>query len=177
MSVLVRIGLLLAASCWAFACGGDAEAPDAAPVAPVEIGGRYEVTGVTIGIEDGAQRPIHGTLNLRVEEGRYRAHVELETRFPGSEAVAARVVGTGEGTVEGNVLVGSAQTQLLSASVPGVDVGFAYVPRDVGARIVSDARAEFQPDGSVKIELENAPAPGDDYRPTRTHLVGYRAGG
>jgi hypothetical protein len=178
---VVRIGLCVAASCWLLACGGDAEAPEpgaAAPVAaPVEIGGRYEVTGVTIGIEDGEQRAIHGTVNLRIEEGTYRAHVELATRFPGSEAVAARVVGTGEGTVEGNVLVGSAQTQLLTASVPGVDVGFAYVPRDVGPKIVSQARAEFHADGSVAIELENAPGPGEDYRPTRTHLVGYRTDG
>ena len=132
---------------------------------------------MTIGVEDGSQRPIHGVVNLVVEDDRYTAHVELETHFPGSDAVAASVVGAGEGTVTGHVLEGQTDIQLVAASVPGVDVGFAFVPREVGPRIVSRSRAEFFADGSVRIDLENEPQPGQDYRPTRTHLVGHRSEG
>jgi hypothetical protein len=161
-------------------CGGATEEaePQAAPaVAPaVAIGGQYEVTGVTIGLADGSQRPIQGLVTLVAEADGYKAHFELSTRFPGMEAVAASVVGAGGGTIAGNVLEGTADTQLLVASVPGVDVGFAYVPREVGPRIVSSSRAEFFADGSVRIEIENRPKEGEDYAPTRTQLVGYRRG-
>jgi hypothetical protein len=84
-------------------------------------------------------------------------------------------VGTGAGRVEGTVLIGTADTNLLVASVPGVDVGFAYVPREVGPRIVSRSRAEFAADGTLQVEIENEPAEGEDYEPTRTSLVGYRS--
>ena len=170
----VRNWLLGAALVLMMACGGSQEAGESPAAPAVEIGGRYYVTGVTIGLEDGAQRPIHGSVNLVLTEDRYTAHIELETQFPGSQAVAARAVGTGEGAVEGNVLEGSAHIQLIAASVPGVDVGFAFVPREVGPRIASSSRAEFFADGSLRIELENQPEPGEEYRPTRTHLVGYR---
>jgi hypothetical protein len=161
------------------ACGGGQEAEDRPPEAEaapqVQIGGRYEVTGVTLGLTSESQRPIYGVVNLSVEGDRYKAHFELSTPFPGSEATAAKVVGAGEGLARGNVLEGTADTQLLVASVPGVDVGFAYVPREVGPRIVSKSRAEFFADGSVRIEIENQPAPGEDYEPTRTSLVGFHS--
>jgi len=160
----------------AIACGGAQEA--GTPQAPVEIGGPYEVTGVTIGLNDGSQRPIHGIVNVVVDsEEHYTAHFELSTQFPGSDAVAARVVGAGEGQVEGAVLSGTANTNLVMASVPGVDVGFAYIPREVGPRILSKSRAEFFPDGSVRVEIENQPVEGEDYAPTRTSLVGFRQEG
>lgn len=160
----------------ALACGGaqDAETPEA----PVEIGGHYAVTGVTIGLNDGSHRPIHGSVNVVVDSAdHYTAHFELSTHFPGSEAVAASVVGAGEGEIEGSVLSGTANTNLVVASVPGVDVGFAYVPREVGPRILSTSRAEFFADGSIRVEIENQPVQGEDYAPTRTSLVGYREDG
>jgi len=168
----VALALLLA-------CGGaeeTTEAPAAAEAsAAIEVTGRYRVTGVTIGGEDGPQRSIHGYVNLVADEaGGYKAHVDLETHFPGGETAAAQVVGSGEGSLEGRVLDGTASTQLVAATVPGVDVGFAYVPREVGQRIRSRAHAEFFPDGSVHIELENEPGPDETYRPTRTELVGHR---
>jgi hypothetical protein len=158
----------------AIACGGAEEAEE---TQAVEIGGRYEVTGVTIGLTDGTQRPIQGTINVVVEGGQYTAHFELSTRFPGSEALAASVVGAGGGEVDGSVLIGTAKTNLVMASVPGVDLGFAYIPREVGPRILSRSRAEFFPDGSVQAEIENEPVEGEDYAPTRTSLVGYRVDG
>ncbi len=178
----MRSGLLLCCGAVALAAGCG---PAAEPSAPVEetrapaarsITGQYEVTGVTIDQASGGQRPILGRMSIRVEGDRYTSHFELSTRFPGSEAVPAEVVGTGEGTVEGDRLRGSADTTLVASSVPGVDVGFAFVPREVGTRIVSTSEARLFDDGSVRIEIENAPAAGVDYAPTRTILVGYRIG-
>ena len=140
------------------------------------ITGQYEVTGVTVDQATGGQRPILGRMSIRVEGDRYTSHFELSTRYPGSDAVPAEVVGTGEGTIEGEWMRGRADTTLVAASVPGVDVGFAFVPRDVSTRIVSKSEARLFDDGTVRIEIENEPATGAEYSPTRTILVGYRVG-
>jgi hypothetical protein len=178
----IRAALVTGALALAMACGPPSEpesAPDSAHEAePFSFGGRYHVTGVTIDQATGAQRPIQGTIVLNEVEGgsRYTSHVELETLFPGSDAVAAEVVGTGEGDVSGRRLVGTAETQLVAASVPGVDTGFAFVPREVGQRIRSSAIAEIKDDGTVSLEIHNEPAEGEaEYTPTKTLLVGYRA--
>jgi hypothetical protein len=172
--------LILASLC--FACG-PAETPGgetrSAPAATkLEFAGRYEVTGVTIDQESGAQRPIRGIVVLNETDGgvRYTSHFELSTLYPGTASVAAELVGTGEGLVVGRRLEGTASTTLVVSSAPGVDTGFAYVPRMVSQRIASSSAAIFQDDGTVSIEIENLPGEGeDDYAPTRTLLVGYPA--
>jgi hypothetical protein len=58
--------------------------------------------------------------------------------------------------------------------VPGVDPGFAFIPRRVSTRIVSTSVTQIAPDGGVEIELSNAPEQGEDYSPTRTVLTGRR---
>ena len=60
------------------------------------------------------------------------------------------------------------------ASVPGVDTGFAFVPRTVSTRIVSKVKGRLLEDGTIALEIENAPAEGEQYRPTRTVLAGRR---
>jgi hypothetical protein len=147
-----------------------ADAPK--PSAPTS--GVYEMTGVTVDRATGLQRPIHGTIVVRVQDGSYTTHFELSTLFPGSQATAAQVTGTGEGRIEGSRLVGEAHTQLAVASAPGVDVGFAYVPREVSPRIRSRSTASFFADGSVRAEIENEAEEGAEYAPTKTSLVGYR---
>ena len=59
------------------------------------------------------------------------------------------VIGTGDGTVDGRSLRGRAETQLVIASVPGVDTAFAFVPRTVtiaassmGLMVISEGLAE-----------------------------------
>ena len=131
---------------------------------------------MTISDTTGAQRPISGRVNLTVTGDRYTTHFELQTRFPGAESVAAEVVGTGEGTVEGSVLEGTADLQVVASSVPGVDVGFAMIPRGVGPRVASSSSAEFFVDGSVRIRIQNRPAEGEEqYDATTTRLVGVLA--
>lgn len=171
------VSALVAASL-AIACGQEPEAPDVAAAAdPVPISGLYDVRGVTKPMQGpGDGRRIAGTVVLKQQGDRYTATFKLDTTFPGLEdPVQADVIGNGEGTVEGRTLRGSTQTQLVVSTVPGIDTDFAYVPRIVGARIVSTAITKIEPDGSVVIELENQPADDEpDYMPTRTRLTGRR---
>ncbi|HEX2486035.1 MAG TPA: hypothetical protein VHQ66_12080 [Myxococcota bacterium] len=152
-------------------------APVAADDAPAPVtpqSGLYEMSGETVDHATGVRRPIQGTIVVRVEGGRYTTHFEFSTLFPGTDATAARVTGTGEGRVEGARLVGEAHTQLTVAAAPGVDVGFAYVPRQVSPRIRSTSTATFLPDGSVRAEIENVAEEGTEYAPTKTTLKGTR---
>jgi len=163
--------LVLGAAALPAAAADEGAAPEAAEAG---VGGTYDVTGVTVDSKDGSSRAIYGRVVLVVEGERYKSHFELSTRFPGSTAAAARVVGTGEGRVAGEVLEGEADVHVVLAAAPGVDVGFAYIPAEMGAHILSRTRAELQQDGTLHIEIDNRPAEGEDYTPTRTTLVGYR---
>lgn len=167
---------LLLASLLAFALAAcEDSSPSRRTASAPEIGGTYHVTGVTIGDRGGAQRPIQGRVNVTVTGDTYSTHFELKTLFPGADRVAAEVLGTGEGTVNGHILEGTASLQVVASSVPGVDTGFAMVPRGVGPRVSSTSRAEFFSDGSVRIHITNQPAKGEEqYEPTHTRLVGYR---
>ena len=155
------------------ACGGGEDDGPQVPAAP--IAGMYEVTGETIAPATGDKRSISGKIIIAEEGGRYTATFNLTTTYPGAEeALPAEVIGKGEGLVEGRSLTGTAQTQLVMATVPGVDPGFAFVPRMVSTRLVSTSTATVAADGSVQIQIENQPAEGEAYNPTRTTLSGFR---
>ena len=157
------------------ACGaGDNGEPEAG-VEAVPISGMYEVTGVTVEQESGHRREIAGTVILAADGDTYTATFNLNTTYPGADqALPAEVIGKGEGKIEGRTLRGRAETQLVMATVPGIDPGFAYVPRMVSARIASNTTATIAVDGTLSIEIENEPAPGSEYAPTRTTLHGSR---
>ena len=145
------------------------------PQQVVPISGLYQVKGVTEALESGHKREIAGTVVLSDHGGRYTATFELETTYPGQDqALPADVIGKGEGTIEDRTLRGVAETQLVMATVPGVDPGFAYIPRVVSTRIRSSTLATIAPDGGVSIQIENQPAEGESYAPTRTTLKGER---
>jgi len=158
------------------ACGNAPEnAEPAAVEAGVPISGMYAVEGVTTETGSGHQRQLAGTIILAEEGGRYTATFSLATTYPGGEqSMPAEVIGKGEGTIEGRTLKGTSHTQLVVTTVPGVDPGFAFIPRMVSTRIVSTSVTKLAPDGSVEIELSNAPEAGEDYSPTRTVLSGKR---
>ena len=159
-----------------FACGSAPEpaAPEAADVG-VPISGMYSVAGVTTETGSGHQRKLSGTIILAEEGARYTATFSLATTYPGGDqSLPAEVIGKGEGTIEGRTLKGTSHTQLVVTTVPGVDPGFAFIPRMVSTRIVSTSVTRLEPDGSVEIELTNAPEAGEDYLPTRTVLSGRR---
>jgi hypothetical protein len=158
------------------ALAAPAPAADAPKPAPPQSG-LYEMSGETIDPATGTRRPIRGTIMVRVEGARYTTHFEFSTTFPGTEATAARVTGTGEGQVQGSRLVGEAHTQLTVAAAPGVDVGFAFVPREVSPRIRSTSTASFFADGTVRAEIQNVAEEGSEYAPTKTTLTGTRRQG
>lgn len=142
----------------------------------VAIPGMYRVQGATVDKATGEKRDIGGTVILAVEGDAYTATFHLTTTFPGTEAdpVAAEVIGKGEGKVEGRTLTGLANTQLVVASIPGVDPNFAFIPRHVSTRLISDSVTTIARDGTVTIQTDSRGEPGEDYSPTRTTLRGSR---
>ena len=164
--------LLIAIIFLVSACGSGEtdEAVEAVPIA-----GMYEVTGLTVERESGHKREIAGTMILATNGDTYTATFNLNTTYPGADqALPAEVIGKGEGKIEGRTLRGRAETQLVMATVPGIDPGFAYVPRMVSARIASNTTATVAVDGTLSIEIENEPDAGSEYAPTRTTLHGSR---
>jgi hypothetical protein len=160
------------------ACGTPEQKPATETVEgeEVPIPGMYRVQGATVDKATGEKRGIGGTVILAVEGESYSATFHLTTTFPapGTDPVAAEVIGSGEGKVEGRKLTGTAHTQVVVAGVPGVDPNFAFIPRQVSTRLISDSVTTIARDGSVMIQTDSRGEPGEDYAPTRTTLRGSR---
>jgi hypothetical protein len=137
------------------------------------ISGEYRVSGTTTDEVTGAERRVQGLVILVRDGAHYTTHFELTTQLPGSMPVPTRVVGSGDGHVEGSSLIGTADFWMLSSTVPGVDVDFPFIPRRVSPSIHASSIAEIGPNGFVHIEIQNS---GDDYAPTHTVLEGRRVG-
>ena len=137
--------------------------------------GTYDVRGTTTDLASGDVRRIEGHVVLTRRGDGWAASAELETDYPTlGGPVRTDVIGKGEGRRGNGVLTGTAQTQLVVQTAPGVDTRFAYVPREVGPRIASKWTARFDRDGTLLVELSNEPEPGETYSPTRTTLRGTR---
>jgi hypothetical protein len=137
--------------------------------------GTYDVVGTTTDTKSGDQRRIEGHIVLTLKDGRYRAASELATDFPTHGGpMHTDVIGTGEGERKGDELAGTANTQLVIQTVPGVDTNFAFIPRQVGPRIVSTWKARLEPDGTLVVELANKGEDGEAYAPTTTKLRGKK---
>ena len=168
---------LLAAAILSGACGPAAEVgPEGeAAVQAAPISGMYEVSGLTVATQTGDKRDIAGKIVLAEDGDTYTAKFHLTTLFPvGPETLPAEVIGSGTDSIAGRTLEGTAATQLVIAMIPGVDPAFAYVPRTVTKRLVSTSVGTIAADGSMTIEIENQPAEGEEYVPTRTTLRGHR---
>lgn len=150
--------------------GAPTEAAESVPIA-----GMYEVTGTTIEIATGKTRDISGTVILKEDGANYTATFNLNTVFDSEEGVLpAEVIGKGSGTIEGRTLRGTAETQLVISSVPGIDPAFAFIPRTTTTRLVSSSLTSIAADGTLEITIENTRAAGEAYRSTRTTLRGAR---
>jgi hypothetical protein len=142
---------------------------------PDPFPGSYRVKGLTTDVIHGDTRRIHGIVVLSEAEGVYSTNAELETKYPSAGGpVDAQVIGVGSGGRTGDRLQGTTETQLVMSTVPGVDTGFAWVPRTVGPRLVSTWEARFRKDGMLVVEIRNEPAEGVEYTPTTTILYGTR---
>lgn len=159
----------------AWSCGEPRDDEPASSTGPIEVSGRYDVSGTTTDPGRDEKRRIAGTIVVVQDGDTYTATYELQTTWPSHDgSTSAHVLGFGEGTIEGDQLVGTTHTRLVIATVPGVDAGFAYVPSSVTKALVSDSVSTVAPDGSITIDLQNRGAEGEDYRPTRTRMTGRR---
>jgi hypothetical protein len=145
------------------------------PASPDPFSGTYDVLGTTVDTKSGDTRRLDGHIVLTRKNGHYAASAELETDFPThGGAMRTDVIGTGEGKPSGKGLAGTASTQLVIQTVPGVDTNFAFIPRQVGPRLVSTWVAHLEADGTLLVELTNHGAKGEVYSPTKTTLRGKR---
>jgi hypothetical protein len=162
-------------------CGGEdqrAGTPSgSAPAAPIArqggdpFSGSYRVTGLTTDVARGDTRRIQGIVVITKKEDVYHTTVDLETKYPSEGGpVDAQVIGTGSAERSEDALRGTSEEQLVMSTVPGVDTGFAWVPRSVGPRLVSTWEAHFRRDGTLVVDIRNAPAEGVEYSPTTTTL-------
>ena len=152
-----------------------AEPAPAAEAGADPFSGTYDVVGTTVDVASGDTRRIEGHVVLSLKNGRYQAASELTTDFPTHGGpVHTDVIGTGDGELHGELLSGTAKTQLVIQTVPGVDTNFAFIPRQVGPRIVSSWKAHLDADGTLIVELSNKAEKGEVYRPTKTTLRGKR---
>ncbi len=175
------------------ACGPEREVEVATPAARTETGeaapkiattpamdpsslaGSYAMEGTTTETQSKRTRKISGTVIIAMEGSNYTSTFSLKTTYPTPDGpLPADVIGKGSGVIEGNALRGTAHTQLVMATVPGVDTGFAFVPRFVGPRILSKSVGTLQDDSTLVIEVENEAEPGETYPPTRTTLRGKK---
>lgn len=137
--------------------------------------GTYDVSGWTVDQRTGDTRVIRGHVVLTRKGDGWAAAAELETEYPSHGGpVRTDVIGRGDGTAQGDALSGTAHTQLVIQTVPGVDTQFAFIPRVVGPRLVSDWTARLERDGTLAVELTNRGEEGEEYSPTKTTLKGRR---
>jgi hypothetical protein len=176
-SIPVLLLMLLPLALLSSACGEPSDRPSPGVSSqPPPVSGMYQVEGTTTEVESGNSRPIRGSIILSQKGDSYSASFHLKTSYPGPDGnVDAEVIGTGEGRVEGDRLLGSAETQILPAAAPGVDTKFPFVAQLYGPRLVSESVATLKQDGSIVIEIENRGAEGEQYAPTRTRVSGQRA--
>lgn len=136
--------------------------------------GTWDVQGMTTDVKSGDTRRIEGHVVLTRKGDRWAAASELVTQYPTMGGpVHTEVIGTGDGRRSDVGLEGEAHTQLVIQTVPGVDTDFAFIPRQVGPRLVSKWKAHFEGDALV-VELSNQPEAGEAYTPTKTVLRGKR---
>jgi len=162
----------------AAACGPGTEtetAEESGEATAVPIAGMYEVEGTTVETETGREREISGSVILAQDGESYTATFHLNTVFEGQDGVLpAEVIGKGAGSIDGRTLRGTAETQLVISSVPGIDPAFAFIPRTTTTRLVSTSLTSIADDGTVEITIANEGAEGEAYRSTRTTLRGAR---
>jgi len=140
------------------------------------MGGYYEVEGTTTVLATGDERAISGSMIVAQDGDEYTATFHLSTSFATADGnLRAEVIGSGHGAVEASQMLGTAETQILTAAFPGVDTKFPFLAQRYGPKILSKSVATLKPDGAMTIEIESVAAEGEDYAATRTALTGHRA--
>ncbi len=150
-----------------------ARSPAAEAEAPY-VGGRYQVHG-TIAIEGtGERRAIGGMWIIDQQGDAYRSTYSLVTRVRNEEGalVRADVIGRGEGRVQPGRFDGTAESQLILATVGGAYGATPYVPRRYGPILRQATRGTIDAEGDLRVELEYEPVPGGPKERSRVVLRG-----
>jgi hypothetical protein len=150
-----------------------AQADDALPL-PASMEGFYEGKGVTTVKSTGSRRRVKGTFVVtRAANGDgYEIRFSFKTQMPSPGGpMRADLLGTGDARVVDDKVLGTTETQLLFASIPGVDPQFAFIPGKLGPRIQQTFQmtATDEP-GEFKSEIESEAVPGYEYPATRTTM-------
>jgi len=142
---------------------------------PATVSGVYQVHGVTVQAANGLVREIDGIMRLDLEEKSFSTTFELETMYPGPEAVfAASVVGWGQGLIVGDTMAGTVSSRVVRLDEPGE--GTSLKLPDEQLVIMSSSIARFNADGRLQVELQNQPGINQAYSPSVTVLEGERTG-
>ena len=143
---------------------------------PPDYRGIYRVRGTTVEIENGATREIEGLVVLKRDGAGYITNFDLRTAMSvdGEETrISVEIIGNGTAFVDRDmVLRGESHTQLVRAIIPGVDARFPFLPRVIGAKIISSTTARIRPDGTLEVDIESHPQKGENYAATRTTIIG-----
>jgi hypothetical protein len=135
------------------------------------VGGRYQVHG-TITIQDtGERRAIGGMWIIDQQGDEYRSTYSLVTRIRNvdGDLVRADVIGRGEGRVQAGRFDGTAESQLILASVGGAYGATPYLPRRYGPILRQATRGTIGEEGELRVELDYEPVEGGPRE--RSHVV------
>jgi hypothetical protein len=165
---------------WCFSCGDAVDETVADRVVEPVGEGVYRVHGTKIEVGGDRAREIKGIVVLRKAGTEFHTSFDLATSVPseteGAE-LSIEVIGQGIGALEPDgSLRGDATTQLLRASVPGVDARFPFLPRSVGPQVASVTEVWGLPDGRISIRIQSLTGPAEAESAIRTTLIGQRVG-
>ena len=146
-----------------------------------DLSGSYAVQGLTVQALSGRQREIHGSFELRVNEGgRYEVAFELDTTAPDLPGdVPVQVRGSGRGFAVAGTFTGTTEEWMtLEPPAGGLAAADLSVPLPAAAghKLVSISQASFDEDGVLHVLLQNRPKDSESYEPSMTVLAGRRVG-
>jgi hypothetical protein len=152
-----------------------ADPPDVAAPEERYIGGRYSVQGSITVKDTGEKRAIGGTLILDQRGPEFRTTYQLRTRVRTENGlVRADVIGRGDGRIDGNRIEGTAESQLITATIGGAHGATPYLPRRIGPILKQQANGSVDEHGVIKLELEYTPVPGGPVETSHVILYGER---
>jgi len=165
----------------AVGCGGEDRPNEAGTTATPDFGGVYRVTGMTTETTSGTERQIKGIVVMKQDGAGYTATYDMRTGFQSTgegegESISVDLIGSGSGVRDGDVLRGTAHTQMVRAAIPGVDAKFPFLPREIGPRIVSTTETRMLPGNVIEVAIETHADDDQTYASTTTIVRGERLG-
>ena len=143
--------------------------------------GIWEIEGTTRVEATGDIRQARGRVVLARDDSGYTTTFNLKTNLPTPEGSRnVDITGSGTGSLEGEVLRGTSESQWLMAAIPGLDPQFAFIPGRLGPRIISEFEMRPIPGSDdYQVDLSTvgiAGKAGEGYSPTVSSFRARRVG-